>query len=596
MHTMKMLLKLRFAAALKMLSIILIVDDACAQEHRNSVIHKEAKVQKQISCDNEVLPNAKGVSATGKPVVICPSSPKLTDMHNVSTQLIKIDKFITTGDKLLGTAEIERVLLPFTGANKSLADILLAVKSLKKAYQKAGFSAVSINAPEQEIKNGIVVLAVTEPVIEKITISGNKYHDAKNIRSALPALIEGYPPNIHKLSENIRLANQNASRQLSVVLTTNKQNGQIDTQVDVTDSSPHQVFMTLDNFGTSKTGIYRTGISYQHNNLYNNDQSATFNYVTSPGHVGQVTQISASYRIPLYTWGATVDMIAAYTDTNIGVANTVAGLLSFRGKGTVFGAYYNHYLPRQNDYSSKVTAGFDHRAYVNNCSLGIFGAVACGPSATSITVRPISVAYNGTWTKSQYIADYAIKLVHNIAGGASGGSSSFNALRPSPVGGAGAKTNYNIVRANSSLTGTLPQKWQYRLAGHLQYTSSALIYAESFGLVGENAVRGFPERTLSSDKGYVLNMELYTPELSPTFGFDNSHLKLLSFIDHAEGWRVPLEGEAAMSFSAASIGVGVRFNYGKNITTKFDLTRIIDDSSAANIGRERIQFSAIIRM
>ncbi|MDX8379817.1 MAG: ShlB/FhaC/HecB family hemolysin secretion/activation protein [Gallionella sp.] len=519
---------------------------------------------------------------------------KVESNQNSQLSSIKISKFRVEGNHLLAANLLKQILSPYTGDNKSLADIQHAIKSLTRAYRNAGFSAVNVNTPEQEIKNGIVVIGVSESVVGNVIISGNKHHDTRNVRAALPALREGFSPNVRELSENIRLANQNASRQMSVVLTKNKIAHKVDAKITVQDDSYHKVVLTLNNLGSATTGMYRTGISYQNNNLFNHDQSATLGYITSPNHVKQVTQVTGSYRVPLYTLGSSVDLIVAYTDTDNGIANTVAGPLSFRGQGSVLGIYYNHYLPRLGNYISKFTVGIDYRAYVNHCSLGIFGAAGCGPSAASVTVHPVSVGYEGTLSQSSTILDYGITLVHNIPGGNLGGASAFKAVRPSPVSGNGAKADYNLLRIKGSLTGALPKQWQYRLTAKAQYTPSALIYAEHIGLVGANAVRGFHQRELASDKGYVVNLELYTPELASTFGLDNRSLKLLGFIDHAQGWKVPLRGESAMNLSATSAGVGLRLMYGKHFMSKFDLARIIDAGGTKNQGKVRLQLGVVI--
>jgi hemolysin activation/secretion protein len=339
--------------------------------------------------------------------------------------------------------------------------------------------------------------------------------------------------------------------------------------------------------------MYRTGIGYQHNNLFNRDHAATFNYSTSPSNASNVTQLSVSYRLPIYSLGDSIDMIAAYSDTNAGTTSTVAGPLSFSGKGYVYSARYNHYLPRQGDYTSKIVAGFDHREYLNNCSLGAFGAAGCGPAAFDITVQPISLTYGGTLTKPAHVTDFSATLVRNLPGGSRGSAADFNNVRPSPVGGAGAKADYTILRLNGSFSGVLPESWQYRFAANAQYTADALVSGESFGLTGANTVRGFLEREASSDKGYVLNAELYTPELAAKLDMRGSSLRLLGFIDHSDGQVVPLAGEAATRTTAGSVGAGLRFAYGKNLVAKFDWARVTNGAGNRVAGSNRGHVSMV---
>lgn len=513
---------------------------------------------------------------------------------NGNTALVNISRFDVKGNTLLDAVQVENLLAPFKGKDRSYADIQRALEALEGAYRNAGYSAVHVVTPEQEVTGGIITFEVIEAKIGKVVLGGNEHYDQDNIRNALPALVEGATPSARELSSNIRLANENPTRQVEVVLAVGEAENTVDARVNVKDESPHKFFLTLDNTGNQNTGMYRTGIGYQHNNLFNRDHAATFNYSTSPSHANSVSQISASYRLPIYSLGDSLDLIAAYSDTDAGTTSTVAGPLTFSGKGQVYSARYNHYLPRQGDYTSKIVAGLDHRAYLNNCSLGAFGPAGCGAAAFDVTVHPVSLTYNGTLTKPTHVFDYAATLVRNIPGGSGGSAADFNNVRPSPIGGAGAKADYTILRLNGSLSGVLPENWQYRLAANAQYTADALVSGESFGLVGANTVRGFLEREVSSDKGYVLNAELYTPELISSLGMQNGSFRLLGFIDHASGEVVPLAGEAATRTTAGSIGVGFRFAYSKNLVAKFDWARVTQGAGNRVAGSNRGHISLIV--
>lgn len=516
-----------------------------------------------------------------------------TSENHGNTALVDIHRFDIKGNTLLDVALIENLLAPFKGKDRSYADIQRALETLEGAYRNAGYSAVHVVTPEQEVTEGVIAFEVIEAKVGKVVLSGNEHYDQDNIRNALHALVEGATPSARELSANIRLANENPTRQMDVVLAVGEAENTVDAKINVQDSSPHKLFLTLDNTGNQNTGMYRTGIGYQHNNLFNRDHAATFNYSTSPSHASSVSQFSVSYRLPIYSLGDSIDLIAAYSDTDAGTTSTVAGPLTFSGKGHVYSARYNHYLPRQGDFTSKIVAGFDHREYLNNCSLGAFGAAGCGPAAFDITVHPVSLTYNGTLTKSAQVVDFSATLVRNIPGGSRGGAADFNNVRPSPIGGTGARADYTILRLNGSLSGILPENWQYRFAANAQHTADALVSGESFGLVGASSVRGFLEREVSSDKGYVLNAEIYTPELAAKISMESGSFRLLGFIDHSSGQVVPLAGETASRTTAGSIGAGLRFAYSKNLMAKLDWARVTQGAGNRVAGSDRAHFSVV---
>ena len=124
---------------------------------------------------------------------------------------------------------------PFLGKKRVYGDVQKALEALENAYRKAGYGTVQVFVPEQELGAGVVRLVVTESVIGKITLTGNKHFDAANIRNTLPGLQEGKAPNMRQLSENIQLANENPAKQIEVTLGVSEEEGKVNAKVNVTD-------------------------------------------------------------------------------------------------------------------------------------------------------------------------------------------------------------------------------------------------------------------------------------------------------------------------------------------------------------------------
>ena len=484
---------------------------------------------------------------------------------NGNTSKVRIDHFIVKGNTLLAPALIESLLEPFKGDERTYTDIQLALEALEGAYRNAGYSAVHVVTPEQEVTNGTITFQVLETVIGKVILKGNEHYDQKNIRNALPALKEGFTPNARVMSQNIQLANENPTRQIDVVLALGEQENTVDAQVNVQDTSPHKVFVTLDNTGSQSTGKYRVGVGYQNNNMFNRDEALTLNYITSPNHISDVTQVSASYRIPLYSKGDSIDLSAAYSNTNTGSLSVNAGSLSVTSEGDMVGAHYNHYLARRGDYVSKFTYGLDYRLTIQNC---IATSSAFCATTGDVALIPLTLAYNGTLTKPNYLSDYSISFVHNLTDGGKTGQNYFDVIRKD------APANYNLLHLNGSVSGALPKDWQYRVAANAQY-GDALLPSEQFALAGANAVRGFVEREFSNDRGYVVNLEMYTPELAQYFKLKEGSLRLLGFFDNGYGWNnVVNSSDTPKRSMLGSVGAGIRYSSGKHLTVKLDVARV----------------------
>jgi hemolysin activation/secretion protein len=340
----------------------------------------------------------------------------------------------------------------------------------------------------------------------------------------------------------------------------------------------------------------RVGVGIQHANLFNHDDVGTLNYVTSPGKAQQVSLVSGSYRMPMYSAGDAIDVIVARSDVSTGSVQTVAGPLSLSGKGTFYGLRYNQLLQRHGEYTHRIVYGLDYRIQENDCALVDFGGAPCTSAATDIATRPISLTYSGNWAKPGWISEFSVSLTRNLPGVAHGHDSDFQAARPSPSGGEGAHSRYTVVRAGASMVKAFDSNWQVRGAVNAQYTPDALVASEQLSITGANAVRGFLEREVIRDTGYYANLEFYSPNLSGKGAFAAHNLRGLLFFDFARAANNPLPGEAKQPVSIAAIGAGFRWTVERDFNLRFDLARVLDDGETGKLAHIRGHISAYFGM
>src|SRR6185503_14927616 len=98
------------------------------------------------------------------------------------------------------------------------------------------------------------------------------------------------------------------------------------------------------------------------------------------------------------------------------------------------------------------------------------------------------------------------------------------------------RDGFGILRMGGSYTRAVVGDWQARVAVSGQFAGNPMVSAEQFGLAGSNAVRGFNERAVSADSGYLVNAEVYGPELAKAIDVPGS-LRLLAFHDFARGFN-----------------------------------------------------------
>jgi hemolysin activation/secretion protein len=482
------------------------------------------------------------------------------DAADDSAIRFEITRFEVSGNTLLSQPQVDELLGKFTGKERDFGDVQRALEALEAVYHQRGYNVVTIELPEQELNRGVVKLRVVETRIGRVSVRNNQYFDEANIRRSLPALREGSTPNLKQVSSNLRQANENPSKQVTMKLQSGEKADEVDAVLDVKDESPWKIMGNADNTGTEATGKTHLGVVLQNANLFGRDHLATLQYTTSAEEPGRVKVYGAGYHIPLYESGDSLDFYASYSNVDSGTIAAGAFNLAVSGKGAVYGARYNQALAKRGELESRLSYGLDVKAFKNSVQLS---GTELG---NDVTVHPVSIAYQASLPIKQGEIGGQVTLLRNIPGGSNGGQSEFTAAR------SGAKDSYTILRFGGSITRALAGDWQVRAIGNGQYSSDALIPGEQFGAGGATSVRGFIEREISNDSGLGVNLELYTPNLCRQA---NWNCRLLGFYDNAYIRRNhALPGEID-STSISSAGVGARFVLSTYVNLQLDYGHVL---------------------
>lgn len=496
-------------------------------------------------------------------------------------QRFEIRRFAVEGASLITREEIEAAVAPYRGASRGFADVQRALEAIERAYAGKGYNAVQVMLPEQEVARGEVRLRVIEARVGTMVIEGNSFFGESNIRASLPALTPGTAPNIHRVAENLRLANENPAKHTSVLLRSGAAEGVVDTLVRVSDEPPFRYRMTLDNTGTPQTGLLRAGLGFQHANVWNLDHVLSMQYVTAPYAAGHPSRLSvlpdrnvaiigAGYRIPIYRWGDSVDITAGYSNVATGAAQD---LFQVSGAGTVLGVKYNHTLPRWGDLEHRLGLAWDRRAFRGD---------------DAVTVRPVGIQYAGAYRRASQETSYSVGLHRNLPGGNDGGPSAFESSR------LGARPGYRVWRYRISHNRSFGNDWQLRIAFNGQATRDRVVAGEQFGIGGIDSVRGFLEREVLGDQGDRGTVEGHSPELAGlTERFSGYKLRGVLFYDWGRVSRTDPSGPNRQSIAAA--GFGLRLSGGTNLSVRLDYALVLDKGGQQGRGDGRVHLTLSYR-
>lgn len=468
-----------------------------------------------------------------------------------------ISGYTLEGATLLTREEIDAAVAPFTGKGKDFSDVQRALEAVEEAYAARGYSAVRVLLPEQELEKGAIIFRVVESRFGNITVKGNKFVSEANVLNALPSLRIGGVPRTRQIARELRLANENPARQLNVVLKAGRNDGEVDANVDVTDSAPTQWGLTLDNTGTPETGRTRFGLSYRRANLFDKDHVAGVQLQLSPEQIDRVRVIGASYKIPLYQRGDSVEFFGGYSNVN----SVVGGLSNFQGGGLMLSARYNHPLEKAGEFEPRLSFGLDWRDFKRIEQTTAPVTVLYN----EIVVMPVSVAYSvqGKFPRSEL--NFNAALSANLPGMDNGGAADFAAY--DQVSLTRPDMHYKVLRAGAGYSTLVGDDWQLRVALNGQLSDDVLIQGEQMRLGGADGVRGFSEGSESGERGARLNLEVYTPG----FGKDGLRARGLVFFDAGA-----VETAAGANASISAAGFGLRASLNDRFSLRLDAARITD--------------------
>lgn len=511
----------------------------------------------------------------------------------------EIRRFVFEGATLVPREQLEESTRPFTGPRRTFADVQRALEVLERAYSDAGWSAVQIVLPEQELERGEIRFQIVEAKIGRVIVEGNKFFDEANIRASVPALVPGRSPNINDIARNLRVANESPAKQATVLLRSGQEEGTVDAVLRVVDERPYKFSITVDNTGSGQTGRLRTGFGFQHANVWGIDDVLTFQYVTAPysekrtpdGEVDRwslvpnrnVLILGLGYRVPLYRLGDSLDFTFGHSNVNSG---TVQNLFTITGQGKVMGARYTRNLDRIGDYEHRAVFSLDYRIYDNS---GVRPLGATTQLIPDMTVHPITVLYGGVYRQQNSETGFTLAWSKNFAGGNDGRGSTFCNSRNNFIGQC-ANANYSIFKWSFNHNQALPADWQARIGLNGQYSDDMLVTGEQFGIGGADSVRGFFEREISSEVGYRGTVELYTPDFGGKI-MSGARTRALAFVDFG-GVRRNQPGPAeATGQHVSSVGLGLRFSRGTNIAFRVDYGVVLNEGGNQNTGDTKLHAS-----
>lgn len=468
-----------------------------------------------------------------------------------------IAAFDVTGAKTLEPDAIEDAVYPFSGPDKTTADVENARKALQDAYAKRGYESVQVDVmpqPEEQFAQGIIAIQVTEAPVGQVAVTGAKHHSLELVRKQIPSLAEGQPLNVKQLQTELAAANRFPDRSISPSFKAGATPGSIDVDLNVEDTLPVHGSLEINNDHSPSTKPLRTNASLSYSNLWGLGHTISGSYIVAPQDRKQSEVFSGSYTLPFLGSPWTLVLYGYKSNSNV----AAQGGVSVLGNGYQIGTRAIYRLPGDKAIQS-LTLGFDYKHFNQNTTVA--GQLA---ATTPIEYLPLYAGYGLSLGNDKQTLDVNLS--------ATVGFRVFKRISCYDVSGTttciptdqfknkGFDSNENFVRANLELDykRTLPMDFLLGAKFNGQIADSHLVTNEQFAIGGLGTVRGYYSAEDVGDIGYALSLELSSPSLAPHLPKFVDELRLFGFVENGQIRVIKAEPDVTRHDALLSVGGGAR--------------------------------------
>ncbi|MNR83763.1 Heme/hemopexin transporter protein HuxB precursor [compost metagenome] len=417
-----------------------------------------------------------------------------------------------TGNTTFTQAELHALVSELEGSSRSMKDLNVAAQRITAYYREQGYPVARAYLPAQEIKDGVVTIAVVEGRIAAQQLKNNSRLSDQRAAAYLDRSGDGairsesIDRGLLILNDTPGVSNARATLQPGASV------GTSDLVVQLEPGAAYSGNIDFDNYGNRYVGTYRLGGTLNINSPLQIGDVLTANLLTSGSglNYGRV-----AYQLPLGSDGLRIG--AAYFETRYELAKEFKRLDAHgtASSASVFAAYpfirsqfsnLNGTLSwEQKNLSDSVDATVtttNKRAKL--VTAGIFGTrqdVFAGGGINSLSLSAIFGQLD--------IKSASALIIDNVSAKSNGNY---------------ARVAYNLARLQR-----ISERNNLYLAVSGQEASKNLDSSEKFALGGANGVRAYPQGEGIGDEGVLATLELrhqIMSGLQGTLFYDTGSVKI----------------------------------------------------------------------
>ena len=453
---------------------------------------------------------------------------------------ITVNSLKVTGARAYPQAELIALTGFKPGSELTLGELRGMALKIAQRYRSNGYFVAQAYLPAQEIKDGVVTIAVIEGQYGKVLVRNKSNLSDDLVYSQLGGINSGDAVAIAPLESRLLLLSDIPGVDVTSTLTPGASLGASDLIVDVTPGKRVTGSIDADNAGNRYTGEYRVGATVNVNNLAGRGDVASLRVLTSGSGLNYAR---GSYQMQFGK--ATVGVAYSWLGYELGreFAN-----LQATGTAKIASVYGSYPLIRSRNTNLYGLLAFDAKKFqdkrpldldapVQDRKAQVLMATLRGDHRDSLGGGGVtSLSLTGTAGN----IDIETPFIRNLDAATAQSNGHFT------------KLSFSAMRLQS-VTDTVSL-----YAGiNGQLASKNLDSSEKMELGGMNAVRAYPEGEAFADQGYLLTLEARKrlPKFSEQMP---GEIQLIGFVDtgsvtiNKNPW---VAGENHRTLSGAGVGL-----------------------------------------
>lgn len=489
-------------------------------------------------------------------VLLGPEEPLYseTDLQAFEEEGVQLKSLQFTGDQRKLLASLQNQFIGQSLDEESLYALQGTVLSF---YERHHHPLVRVTIPPQDISSGILQVRVVESLLSQVEVQGGKYTSSQLLKNYL-GLKPDETIDVQKLKKNLQFMNRNPFRRVDAIYSAGEVRNTTDVTLLVEDARPINVFVGSDNTGIETTERARLYSGIHLSKLFGFDHFFAYQYTCAydlkrfQAHTAQLA-LFLPFRNVWNFYG--------------GYSKVKADLPfpSNKTKGHSMQASTRYTVPLNPSlrFNHEVTGGFDFK----NTNNTVEYAESNPTIGKTVNISEFMLGYAGNFIyPSPHLAlDFDVEFLFSPGPLLPHESNAdYETLRPA------AKNHWVYAKGMVKYL----QRFSYAtifcwLRGQL--SSQNLLPSEQLGIGGFDTVRGYDQYQLTTDSGFIANLELHTRAISLWHKEQKDALVFLAFVDYGYGRNhTALPGEPK-SNHLLGVGPGMRYTINPWLTARLDL-------------------------